>query len=69
MEVYVPGEIKKTSACCYVIKTSEGKYIKILKPKNKLRDPDPFKFKLTMSYIVDSVSYAYDYWRGKVKFR
>lgn len=69
MEVYIPGEIKKTTACCYVVKTSEGRYLKILKPRKSVRNPDPFKFRVTMSFLSDSFSYAYHYWKGKVNFR
>lgn len=69
MEVYIPGEIKKTTACCYIIKTSEGRFIKMLKPRKKVRNPDPFKFKATMKYFSNSFKNAYSYWKGKVKLR
>lgn len=69
MEVYIPGEIKKTTACCYVVKTAEGRYLKILKPRKRVRNPDPFKFRVTMNFFTESFSYAYHYWKGKVDFR
>jgi hypothetical protein len=69
MEVYIPGDVKKTTACCVVVKTGEGRYLKILRPVPKNKDPDPFKFKITISFITESVSYAYNYWKGKVEFR
>lgn len=69
MEVYIPGTVKKETACCYIVKTSEGRFVKILKPVKKPRNKDPFKFKATLNFISESFNYAYHYWRGKVDFR
>lgn len=69
MEVYIPGQVKKETACCYIVKTSEGRFVKILKPAKKPKNKDPFKFKATMSFISESFNYAYHYWKGRVEFR
>lgn len=69
MEVYISGEIKKTTACCYVIKTSDGRFFKILKPKKKVRNADPFKFRVSMSHLSDSFKNDYHYWKGRVNLR
>jgi hypothetical protein len=68
-EVYVNGEVKKESACCLLVKTRHGGHIKIIKPQRKTIDDDPFKVKLTLNFFVESVDYAFHYWKGKVTVR
>lgn len=69
LEVYIHGEVKKTSACCYVVKTAHGKYIKIRKSKKEKAKSDPFKFWLTMDYQEDLSKDSYDIIKGKQLFR